>query len=59
MNKQITELKLSDIETVVGGVYAASSLVVQQSATMYKAPTSTTWSVPSIPTKTMSAPLLP
>ena len=51
MNKQITELKLNEIETVVGGVTYATMSAYSASATLYKAPTSsTTWSAPSAPT---------
>jgi hypothetical protein len=58
MEKQITELKLDEIETVVGGVVYASTVVVQSSASMYKAPSATTWSSPSVPANALSARLL-
>ena len=58
MNKQITELKLSDIETVVGGVALAVS-AVQMSASVYKAPAAQTWSGSTVPAKTLSVPLMP
>jgi len=54
MSKNITELKLNDVQNVTGGVYATMST----SSTMTKAP-ATTYQLPSLPSTNWSAPSLP